>query len=73
MAVVDRAERDVVVELGVPLFVNEVSGAKMKYEGEKRGDLRSHIRWCYRIRGRGREVDQSRSSHFALHAQRSAK
>ena len=70
MAVVDSAEREVVPELGVPLFC-QCFGPLASYrssagcqQGESRYS-RSHVRRGHRVGGRRRQVDQGRSSHFA--------
>jgi hypothetical protein len=64
MAVVERAERDVVPELGVPLLSGEtVSYCASSVEGKI---LRSHVRRSDRIGWRRREVNQRRRRHLAL-------
>lgn len=64
MAVVDKADREVVVELGVPLSslrCQSISDRKVRKEV-----IRSHFRWRYRVgRGRGK-IDQGRGGHFAV-------
>ena len=63
MAVVERAERDVVVELGVPLI--DVSFRLQN--NHKSVDSRSHFRWGHRVGGRRGEVDQRWRGHGYMH------
>lgn len=68
MAVVDKAEREVVVELGVPLSSSRCQSISQTGTPGRWREvvIRSHIRWSYRVgRGRG-EIDQGRGGHFAV-------
>lgn len=64
MAVVERAESEVVPELGVPLFrARTVSGGASREEDR---NLRSHVRRRDGIGWRRREVYQRRCRHIVF-------